>query len=976
MKYVFFLKKLLKIGLFLILAITAFAQGEQRLTEIRPGIKTDFYHLKMPGGTEQNSVSKIVQDSLGQMWFATKDGLIRYNGKKLYIYKNDLHNPHSIGFNFITDLLIDRDNNLWIGTEKGVYRYRYPTDDFEALAPEQLSSRYITQIQADSSNNLWIIDHHTNTLFRYDPRTGELATEIQDDLSDEKGKINLLRMYITPGGRFFLLNHRDGFIEYHPGSRDFERHDLISPSVREQYRDKLYNLFDRIIPDRHHPGTLWITTHLGYLISYHLPSGKWVKYVYNRRLTNHGFHCFSSGIFQDDKDNIWLTTWFYGTFQILPGRRQYIHYYPDPDNPQGISNSITTAVYQDKAGYMWFGNEYQGVDILKKNKKFSVYPVYPPLPGQMPPGHYLSLIKDTADRIWVGMEGGMYAVNSRTLQAENYTQILTPGAQRYFALMNDRQKNYWIGTENGVYHLDENLKPVEHLTYRKDDFNSIGENFCGALLQDSRGRIWIGSFNNGLTEYDPSRGKFYRYVPDDQDPKSISHPYISALYEDDGHTLWVGTYDGLNRLNRKSGRFSIYQYDKNNPRGIGSSVINDINGTGDSIWIATQGGGLALYDKRKKIFKNYTVAQGLPDNNVKSIETDDRGNLWLATTKNIVKFHPATGQFTVFGPSDGLENRLYVENMGWQELSFSGHFSFKDEQGYLYFGGSGGIVFFHPGRLPQNTYRAPLYIERIKVNGKPVIHNGKGLDLKPDENHLEFEFTLTNLIQPDKNSYAWQLQPYDTAWQYGGNRGKAEYFNLPPGDYRLFYKAANNDGYWSEGVAPLEVHIKARFYQTRLFFFSLGGFLLVLITGLALYRRYLDKQWELKRKKLRYSSSALSEEKAREINQKLIATLNREKWYLEPDINLHKLSDIIGVKPNYLSQVINQFHGQNFYEFINSYRIEEAKRLLVETTLKIEAVAYDSGFNSLSTFHTAFKKNVGMPPSKYRKKSNNIKPGE
>jgi YesN/AraC family two-component response regulator len=89
--------------------------------------------------------------------------------------------------------------------------------------------------------------------------------------------------------------------------------------------------------------------------------------------------------------------------------------------------------------------------------------------------------------------------------------------------------------------------------------------------------------------------------------------------------------------------------------------------------------------------------------------------------------------------------------------------------------------------------------------------------------------------------------------------------------------------------------------------------------------------------------------------------------FLDPDLSLNKLANILEIKPNYLSQTINQFHEQNFFEFINTFRIREAKRLLCKTTMKVVAVAYDAGFNSLSTFNSVFKKATGTTPSRFRK---------
>ena len=120
---------------------------------------------------------------------------------------------------------------------------------------------------------------------------------------------------------------------------------------------------------------------------------------------------------------------------------------------------------------------------------------------------------------------------------------------------------------------------------------------------------------------------------------------------------------------------------------------------------------------------------------------------------------------------------------------------------------------------------------------------------------------------------------------------------------------------------------------------------------------------------MRYSWSKLTPEEAANIQRLLKKKMVEEKIYLDPQLNLTKLAGVIGVKPSYLSQVIHQYYHQHFYEFLNRYRVAEAQRLLRDTDLKIEAVAYDAGFNSLSTFNAVFKKLTGTTPSAYRKRN-------
>jgi ligand-binding sensor domain-containing protein/AraC-like DNA-binding protein len=928
----------------------------------------DFFQLKMPGGNEQNSINCFIQDSTGQMWIATKDGLIRYNGKKMFVYRSDAENPNSIGDNFVTNLFLDNDSRLWVCTQKGLWRYRKEKDDF-ITANKDLNEDYITDVKQDSTGVIWIVNHKANRLYRFDPSTGEL-TLVYDNKLNENGKPELLRLLIDRSGRFFLIDKYRGILRYYPDTGTFSFIRLAGNDTINKYHKKLKSIFTKIIQDRKNPDLFWIGTNLGFIVKYDLLTGKQKRLIYNRKLTNHGFHCFNSDIYQDSAQNIWITTWFYGIFKILPGNKRYIHFLPAPQNKHSISNSIAKTIYRDKAGYFWFGTEYQGVDIMRKNKKFTVIPVYPVQQDDLPPEIYLSVTQDSIGRVWVGSENGIFTLNPHSLKCQKQNSLFS-GAMRFFSLYYDRYNRLWAGTEKGVFCKDNNGKTLYRFTHDKDDYQSISSNFVNTIMEDREGNFWFGTLWGGVNRYNPVSGRFYRFLPDETDPKSISHGYITKIFQSRDGKIWMGTLDGLNRFNPKAGNFTVFKNDKNNILTIGSPVINDINETGDSLWVATQGGGLNLFEKKAATFKRFTTKDGLPDNNIKAVLTDKHGNLWLSTTKNIVKFNPKTGQSVTYTESDGVENRIYITNLGWQELNFSEALGYKDKQGYLYFGGIGGLLFFHPDSLPENTYHSQLLIDKFIVNGTERSINDNKIVLKPGENQLEVEFTLMNLIQAEKNIYQWKLIPYDTVWKHGNYLSKATYFNLPSGTYKLLYKAANNDGIWTVASKPLIIKINPRFYQTTGFIILVASLILLLLASFAAYRKYLKIQIEKRRKMLRYSWSKLDDSEAQRINDKLLTAMENKNIYLEPDLSLNKLADIIGEKPNYLSQVINQFHKQNFFEFVNTYRIEEAKRLLRDTALKVEAVAYDSGFNSLSTFNSVFKKITKTTPSQYRKKTGN-----
>lgn len=314
---------------------------------------------------------------------------------------------------------------------------------------------------------------------------------------------------------------------------------------------------------------------------------------------------------------------------------------------------------------------------------------------------------------------------------------------------------------------------------------------------------------------------------------------------------------------------------------------------------------------------------------------------------------------------------MYIKDYGLQELEFFENFAKKDKDGFLIFGGLTALYFFNPDSLPQNNYKPPVIIVKFLVNGKKINIKNNETILNPSQNNFEITLAVHNLIQPEKNKYAYYLENYDSIWHYTDNIYTAEYFNIPSGNYIFHYKGANNDGVWNENTIPFKIKIKQRFYKTNWFYGLNIGFIALLLIAFGLYKRYIKNQIKKKKELLRYTSSNLTEEFIDEKNNEMLQLLGGNQLYLEPDLSLQKLSLKLNTKPNYLSQVINRKHNCNFRDFINKYRIQTAKKLLITTSLKIEAVAYDSGFNTLSTFNTAFKKETGTTPSKFR--SENIK---
>jgi YesN/AraC family two-component response regulator len=188
---------------------------------------------------------------------------------------------------------------------------------------------------------------------------------------------------------------------------------------------------------------------------------------------------------------------------------------------------------------------------------------------------------------------------------------------------------------------------------------------------------------------------------------------------------------------------------------------------------------------------------------------------------------------------------------------------------------------------------------------------------------------------------------------------------LPPGLYQFAIKAANSDNVWSEEEVTLNFQVTLPFHRTT-WFYIFSAFILSLAATILLgYRKWKSRIKELRK----YSSSTLTDDKAEEYLEKLIALVEGEQYFTKPDLSLSLLARELSIPPSHLSQIINRKLEKNFNNFVNKYRIEEAKKRLLNPEfdhLKVTSIGSDVGFKSKSAFYSAFKKQTGMNPSDFR----------
>ncbi|MFN2189021.1 MAG: two-component regulator propeller domain-containing protein, partial [Candidatus Promineifilaceae bacterium] len=785
-----------------------------------PLMSTDsinFEHISIEEGLSQSSVHAILQDRDGFMWFGTLDGLNRFDGSEINIYKHDPDDPSSISDNMITSLFEDDEGVLWIGTSAGgLNRYDRDNESFSSYrhdpqSANSLSSSSILSISEDSKGDLWI-GTDGGGLNRLDRSTGEI-TRYQNDPTDPNsiGNNTVHAIYEDSHGNLWIATDGDGLNLFDSESEEFSsfRKEIGNP------RSLINDYVVSIAEDR--DGHLWIGTRGGTLHRFDPDHGLFYRYQSGSIDPDSLVDYAVTGIVEDQTGRIWVATNGGGVMLFDQQSGQFNDFQNSLTDPNSLSSNNVRAIFEDRAGVLWLGTDGGGVNKFSSSSmRFQHIQNDPDDPYSLSSNDVLAIMEDRDGDLWVGTLGG--GLNRLGIKEGRLTRFSheprnpdSLSSNIVFSIIQDRNGDYWIGTSSGLDRFDATRGTFEHFQNEPNDSNTLSHNVVLSLLEDGSGGIWIGT-SGGLNRYDPITGRFTRYLNDSQNSKSISKGSVRAIHDDGEGAFWIATDNGLDKYDAKSGEFIHFTNNPGDPNSLSDNrVLSIYPGDGEELWIGTYGGGLNRFDTETGTFSSYREKDGLPNDAILCIQEDERENLWLSTIKGLSRFDPETGQFRNYDVRDGLQSN-----------EFNANSCFTGANSKMYFGGINGFNAFYPGSITDNPYVPPIVLTELTQGGEPVAvsQNEEGQDTVAfywPNDFFEFEFSALSYSQSDKNQYAYRLEGYDEEWNYLGTKHSGRYLNLPAGEYTLRLIGSNNDGSWNEEGITLNVTVVPPFWQTTWF---------------------------------------------------------------------------------------------------------------------------------------------------------------
>ncbi|WP_293706733.1 hybrid sensor histidine kinase/response regulator transcription factor [uncultured Parabacteroides sp.] len=750
-------------------------------------------------GISQLSVMDIYQDSKGYLWFATKNGLNRFNGKEYVIYRREDGNEQSLSGNSIASVTEDQDGYLWVGTNNGLNRIDLNTDRIKRYnsGANGLTQSSITKVYSDAAGYLWV--GTWGGLYRFNREEDRFERILLDNNLED---ISVSALFEDSAGRYWI------------GTRDKgvylcdNQMNIISHFTRESKNMPLNNNnITSIYEDTQKQ--IWIGSKYG-LNKVNLRENEVLSFTSeNSKLSNNTVRCLV------EWEGKLLVGTFDGIFALDPESGQIIKVAGYDDINHSLSHYSVYAFCVDHDYTLWVGTFAGGINYLNKfTNRFVLHRPEDEL--NIRTGIYGAITYESPSDLWIATEGyGLLNYNYQTNTSHYY--LIDPSA--HFAFNTNIIKSVfyedgyvWCGTTKGeIYKFNIRTKtfslyhkyPVEYSIY--------------SIIRDRKGNLWVGGASTefGLTCFVNDR--LVTTLTNNVDEPFYLSNVRCILEEEDGVLLLGSTADGLLRFDTNKKQLTKYSNEATVesyriPNNYISAIVRTKSG---EIWVSTYGGGIFQFDKTEHVKRVMTAGDGLLDNNICSlVESSDR-KLWMSTVNGLIMFDPVGGEVRNYHRHNGIDIR-----------EFTLHSGIALPDGNLCFAGSNGFVTFQVAAMDKNENIPSVVLEQLSVNNRPievgdesgildkVLDSMDTIRLLYNENNFSITYQALNYIYSTQNQYAYKLEGYDADWNYVGGRNSAFYTNLSPGKYVFHVKGSNNDGVWNEQGRSLTIIVQPPLWRT------------------------------------------------------------------------------------------------------------------------------------------------------------------
>ncbi|EJL65813.1 hybrid sensor histidine kinase/response regulator transcription factor [Flavobacterium sp. CF136] len=885
--------------------------------ELKAQIKCKIENYSTEDGLSHDAIRDIIKGKEGFMWFATWDGINRFDGKNFITYKATAGDNSSLGNNRIDlikedssgyiwlkaydnqiyrfdkktesflsvanilgtnkiefkDIFTAGDGNVWLTTnDKGIYLVQKKGNDqikiihFEEGSKNNFSiaSNDLNFVSIDKNNTVWVgSDKGLDMIIKsksQDYKSKNIVKEskvesffIQDGIAwfgTNEGELlcynkkhkNYWKAVISKKSINSIIKSKNENLLFITSSTG----ELITFNIKTLKAESILKISDspvyKIYQDKQ--GLLWVEPDNNGVFMIN-PKGKSIQLFLQKKDASLLQTKNSFGIFEDNFDRVWVKLKGGGFGYYNPKNNTLEYFFNEPGDENQKFSNIISSLYFDRSGILWISSNDGGINKIILQKNIFQQQLLVPDAKNKYENEIRALFTDKTNRLWIASKAGKLKVYQDNQELKNlFLNYKTEDIGLIYTITGDAKGNIWLGTKGkGLYKATPvNVQKSQYILKQfkadKNDPESISSDLIYSVLEDKKGRIWIGTYDNGINLLEENHDKF-SFIHNFKNYPVTESGKVRYLTEGYKGQIWVATTNGLvtfnpDNYNPNELKFSRYVKVSSDKSSLGSNdVLFMYKDSEDKMWISTAGGGLnlAIETKDNRLrFKNFTKENGLPSDFILSMIEDDEKNLWLATENGISKFNLLNRIFRNYDSYDGLLKTRFSESS-----------NSKLQNGTLIFGCKNGYLTFNPKKVENQKNTTKMVFTNFEINNKisnvksaefPLkldINYNNNIQLYYRENTISIYYTVLDYRSNNKQLYAYRLKGLDDTWHHVKNQKKATFTNLPPGNYQFEVKCLNTELYINTPQKSLSFTIAPPFWKTNWAYFLYAIIILILL---------------------------------------------------------------------------------------------------------------------------------------------------
>ena len=777
-----------------------------------------FQKIDQSQGLSSSKITGIVKEKDGFIWISTQNGLNRYDGNAVKVYNKQNSN---IEFNDISGIYLDSKNRIWLTSYgSGLNLYDKKNDEFISFKnslqdDSSIISNRVNTIIEDTKGLFWIGTEKGLCLFDYELK------KFVSYAHPQKNQLNITSIYQDKKGNLWLGTFANGLLLFNTKDKEFK----TLNNETEQITSAI-----NVITELNSDAILLGTKGSGLLIV-DLKTKKVTNFFYNNLALSNKVKIIRS-LKKDNKNNLWIGTDGYGLFELQypnskePIVKNYMY------NSQLLSSLAGNAIYvisEDDDSNIWIGTAWNGISVLDKKNQTEI--MVSDFVG-LNPNPVLSIFQNDT-KIFLGLDGNglnVYNKKAKKIQLYDKDKIKAKYIQK---IIQTKDNNIWLGTfDNGLIKLNEESKKVTKYTNHFSDNQSLSFDDVRDIIEDEKNNLWIATWGGGLNYLDVTNGKFSRF--------NLPNNNIVSILKDK-NKIWLASFGGgLNLFDSTTNDIKTFSYKELDSTTISSnnlfSILKDTKGY---LWIGTSGEGVNRMNLKTNKVERFQNLENIKYRTITSIIEDNESNIWFGTKKGIIKYSYFNNTFTTY---NNLSGDFHINS------------TFKDQEGFLYFGGINGVLKFDPKTVTNTNLQPKVSIRNFKIFNKEATIGDKGIldknivmtkeiTLEHFQNVITFEFSALKFPTAKNCEYAIKMENFDTDWRAIGKDRTATYTNLSPGDYIFKVKSKEVSANWGDSFTSLQITIQKPYWLT---WWAFTLYFLLFLIFIYFIRKYIIAWGKLK----------------------------------------------------------------------------------------------------------------------------------